>query len=101
MIELKLLVEEIDYESLSDTLVPLLVGSMKGSGILGDVLAGNSDLAVSMARSLLRRMPEEKKNELLLQLLEKNNAKVLEALEREAAKAGVKLKLAGLSAQIR
>ena len=103
MIELKILVDEIDYSSLADVLVPLLAAGMKDGkgGILGDVLAKNPDTAVSMARTILSKMSQEKKDELLLQMLEKYRDKLLTAGENALTKHGVHLRLCGYSAEKR
>ena len=56
MIELKILVDDIDYNSLTELLVPLLAEKLEKDGkggILGGVLSGNRNMAVSMARTLL------------------------------------------------
>lgn len=83
MIELKILVDEIDYSSLADLLVPLLAAGMKDGkgGILGDVLAKNPDTATAMVRTILSKMSQEKKDELLLQMLEKYHDKILGAAQ--------------------
>ena len=103
MIELKILLDDIDYQSLADVLVPLLAASMKNGkgGILGDVLAKNPDTAVSMARTILSKMPQEKKDELLLQLVDKYRDKLLQAGENALARQNIHLKLCGLSAEKR
>ena len=59
MIELKILVDDIDYNSLTELLVPLLAEKLEKEGkggILGGVLSGNRGMAVSMARTLLNTM---------------------------------------------
>ena len=56
MIELKILIDEIDYDSVADFLVPLLVEKLKKedrTGLFGSVLSGNSAMASNMARGLL------------------------------------------------
>ena len=103
MIELKILVDEIDYPSLTDVLLPLLAASMKDGkgGILGDVLAKNPDTAASMARTILSKMSQEKKDELLLQLMDKYRDKLLHAGEKALAEQNIHLKLRGFSAEKR
>ena len=65
MIELKILLDEVDYRSLSEVLIPALAESMaKDGGVLGGMLSQNKELAASMARTVLDKMPQEKKDEL-------------------------------------
>ena len=78
MIELKILLDEVDYRSLSEVLIPALAESMaKDGGVLGGMLSQNKELAASMARTVLDKMPQEKKDELLVQLLNRNRDKLL------------------------
>ena len=90
MIELKILVDDIDYNSLTELLVPLLAEKLEKEGkggILGGVLSGNRGMAVSMARTLLNTMPQAKKDE----LLQKGRAL--------AAKNGIRLQLCDVAAK--
>ena len=60
MIELKILLDEVDYRSLSEVLIPALAESMaKDGSVLGGMLSQNKELAASMARTVLDKMPQE------------------------------------------
>ena len=86
MIELKILLDEVDYRSLSEVLIPALAESMaKDGGVLGGMLSQNKELAASMARTVLDKMPQEKKDELLVQLPNRNRDKLLEKGLRQHA----------------
>ena len=102
MIELKILIDEIDYDSVADFLVPLLVEKLKKedrTGLFGSVLSGNSAMASIMARGLLEKLPQEKKDELVVQLLTKNRDKLLETGRTAAAKNGIRLQICDVSAK--
>lgn len=102
MIELKILIDEIDYDSVADFLVPLLVEKLKKedrTGLFGSVLSGNSTMASNMARGLLEKLPQEKKDELVVQLLTKNRDKLLETGRTAAAKNGIHLQICDVSAK--
>ena len=102
MIELKILVDDIDYNSLTELLVPLLVEKLEKDGkggILGGVLSGNRNMAVSMARTLLNTMPQAKKDELVVQLINKNRDKLLQKGRALAEKNGVRLQLCDVAAK--
>ncbi len=102
MIELKILVDDIDYNSLTELLVPLLAEKLEKDskgGILGGVLSGNRGMAVSMARTLLNTMPQAKKDELVVQLINKNRDKLLQKGRALAAKNGVRLQLCDVAAK--
>ena len=102
MIELKILLDEVDYRSLSEVLIPALAESesmAKDGGVLGGMLSQNKELAASMARTVLDKMPQEKKDELLVQLLNRNRDKLLEKGRTLAAENGVRLQLCDVSAR--
>ena len=102
MLELKILIDDVDYNSLTELLVPLLAEKLEKDGrggILGGILAGNQDMAVGMARTLLNTMPQEKKDELVVQLLTKNRDKLLETGRTAAAKNGIRLQICDVSAK--
>ena len=102
MLELKILIDDIDYNSVSELLVPLLAEKLEKDGkggILGGVLAGNPEMAVSMARTLLNSMPQEKKDELVVQLVTKNRDKLLQKGRELAARNGVRLQLCDVAAK--
>ena len=55
MIELKILIDELDYDSIAEYLIPAVAEKLRREekgGILGNVLAGNPDMAASMARTV-------------------------------------------------
>ena len=102
MLELKILIGDVDYNSLTELLVPLLAEKLEKDGrggILGGILAGNQDMAVGMARTLLNTMPQEKKDELVVQLLTRNRDKLLQKGRELAAKNGVRLQLCDIAAK--
>ncbi len=79
---------------------PALAESMaKDGGVLGGMLSQNKELAASMARTVLDKMPQEKKDELLVQLLNRNRDKLLEKGRTLAAENGVRLQLCDVSAR--
>ena len=102
MIELKILIDELDYDSIADYLIPALAESMakeRKGGVLGGVLAGNPEVFTSMARTLLHTMSQEKRDELLVQQLNKNRDKLLQKGSALAEKNGIKLHLYDVSAR--
>lgn len=96
MIELKLLVDEVDYDSLAETLLPLVQDKLRDSG---GMLSGSPEMAAAMVRTALRAMSQEKKDELLVQLVTKNRDKLLQKGGELAEKNGIKLHLYDVSAR--
>lgn len=74
MLELRILVDDIDYDSIAEYLIPAVAEKLRREekgGILGNVLAGNPDMAASVARTVLGTMSQEQKDQLLVQLVTK------------------------------
>ena len=102
MIELKILIDELDYDSVAEFLIPALAESMakeQKGGVLGGVLAGNAEMLTGMARTLLHTMSRDKQDELLVQLVNKNRAKLLEKGAKAAADKGIRVQLCDVSAR--
>ena len=94
MIELKILLDEVDYRSLSEVLIPALAESMaKDGGVLGGMLSQNKELAASMARTVLGAMSQEQKDQLLVQLVTKNREKLLDKGNQAARSRGIGVQL--------
>ena len=102
MIELKVLIDDVDYDSIAEFLIPLLADSMgreQKGGIPGGVLAGNPELITSMARKLLPTMTQDKRDELLVQLINKNRDKLLEKGMHAAHEKGIRVQLCDVTAK--
>ena len=102
MIELKVLIDDLNYDSIAEYLIPALAESMardQKGGILGGVLTNNPDMLTSMARTLLGTLSQEKRDELLVQLLNKNREKLLQKATKTATDKGIQVKLCDLTAR--
>ena len=100
MIELKILVDNIDYDSVADLLVPLIAEKMREGdkgGILGGILANNPSTATSMAHTLLKTMSQDKRDDLLLQLGTKYRDKLLQKGRELLDKNGVQMELCDIA----
>lgn len=86
--ELKLKIEDFDYESAVDVLTPFLLEHLKregGNPLLAKMLSGTPDMAKSAAKMILSHMSREKKDALLVRLLNENRASICRAIENYAA----------------
>ena len=102
MIELKILVDELDYDSVAEFLIPALAESMakdQKGGVLGGVLSGNPEMLTGMARKLLHTMSQDKRDELLVQLVNKNREKLLDKGAKAAADKGIRVQLCDVTAR--
>ena len=95
MLELRILVDNIDYDSIAEYLIPVVAEKLRREdkgGILGSVLAG-------MARTLLGAMSQEQKDRLLVQLVTKNREKLLDKGNRAARDKGIGVQLCDVAVQ--
>ena len=69
MFEVKILVDEIDYDALVDWIAPLAAEKMEEKGGVLGLLGRNREGLIGVARQLLKTMSQEKRDEFLLQLL--------------------------------
>lgn len=102
MLELRILVDNIDYDSIAEYLIPVVAERLRREdkgGILGSVLAGNPDMAAGMARTLLGAMSQEQKDRLLVQLVTKNREKLLDKGNRAARDKGIGVQLCDVAVQ--
>lgn len=100
MLELRVLLDDIDYGSLAEYLIPAVAEKLRRDqkgGILGSVLAGNPDMAASMAQKLLDTMSQEQKDQLVLQLLGKNREKLLDKGNELLRRRGIGAQLCDVS----
>ena len=96
MLELRILVDDIDYDSIAEYLIPAVAEKLRREekgGILGNVLAGNPDVAASVARTVLGTMSQEQKDQLLVQLVTTNREKLLDKGNQAARSRGIGVQL--------
>ena len=70
MLEVKILLDEIDYDALVDWIAPMAAEKMEEKGGVLGLLGRNREGLTGVARQLLKTMSQEKRDEFLLQLLE-------------------------------
>ena len=93
MLELRLLVDEIDYPQLLDKLEPLLAEHMEGKGGIWEVLGKNSGTLSGLAKTVLRNLPPDKREALLVQLADEQKERLLKKANAKASKMGTGLHL--------
>lgn len=98
MIELTIKVEHINYEDLTDLLLPMLREQVPQEG-LARYLLRSPDKTEALVKELLSRMPQSQRDELLVKYMNRNSGKAMDKLEDMAAKNGVSIKLRDISAK--
>jgi hypothetical protein len=95
MIELTVRLDEIDYDSLAEYLVPLFADKIDRGGILGGMLSKNKGMATGIVKTILSKMTQEQRDRLVAEQLTKNREKLLKAANEAAARQGIRGKVTG------
>ena len=99
MIEVRILLDDIDYDSLVELLLPLVAEKLEEKGGLMALLGRNKDGMAGVARHLLKTMSQEKRDEFLLQLLQEKKALVLKKANEKAGQLKAGVTVADISAR--
>ena len=89
MLEIRLVLDDLDYDSLAEFLLPLFAEKLKEQGGFRAMIAKNEDALASFAKQLLSSMSQEKKDELLIQLLREKKGVVLTKTNEAADRRGI------------
>ena len=90
--EIKIVIDEINYGDLAEKFLPYLAQK----DLLGGALGGISKMPSRLTRSLVDALPKEKKDELAVMLLEKNKSRILDKAERLAREQDVEVHFSDL-----
>ncbi len=97
MIEIKLLVNDIDYEKTAETLLPALAEHMRENGGALSALSGLFSMPGSFgtlsAKAILSKMSPSSKDELIAKCLLENKDKLISMLETAASDNGLVFKV--------
>ena len=100
MIEVKILVDSVDYDSIAEMLVPMLTEKIeKKGGIMGKLAGSQKDFVTNTARKMLSKMSQEKKDELVIDMVNKKHDLLIGKASALAASKGVGMKIRSISAK--
>jgi len=94
--KLTVTVNDIDYDSLADLLVPALAQQMENTWF--PVNLTENGKATDAAKAMLRRMPEKRKNALLCNAVNRNEEKIADLLMNAAREKGISLNISDIHA---
>lgn len=100
MIELNIKISDLDYDSLADLLMPMLSEHMEKSGLsfLGGMFSPNG-AGQSMAKAFFNRLSPDKKEEMIVNCLNGNKAKIISMLQNAARQQNIGVTLCDASAK--
>lgn len=93
MIELRITLDEIDYDRLAEYLVPLVAEKMGDKGGMGGLLSRSPAAMSMMVKKTLKNMNQKKRDEFMIKLLTEHKGSVLKKLNGSIGKrvSGVRL----------
>lgn len=89
MFEVKILVDEINYDALVDWIAPLAAEKMEEKGGVLGLLGRNREGLTGVARQLLKTMSQEKRDEFLLQLLTEKKELIIQKANEKSLSEGL------------
>ena len=99
MIEVKIVLDDIDYDQLVEWIAPLVAEKLEAKGGVLGLLGRNREGMTGVARQLLKTMSQEKRDEFLLQLLEEKKGLILQKANEKSQKEGLGVKAISLTAK--
>ena len=104
MIEIKIQIDNIDYDSAADTLLPLLADQLACSTdnpMLKQLFSGRQRLSLSAAKSFISVLPKEKKDELVVKYMNSNKVQLSQKLMQFAADNKIRLNIKNIEVENR
>lgn len=95
MLHIDIAVDELDYDALIELLLPLVADRLDKDSSLGKLVSGGGG---TMARALFKKLPRDKKDRAVAELVNKYNEKLIEKAEGYAARNGVRVRIDHISA---
>lgn len=97
MMEVKLLIDHIDYDSLVELLMPLVADTLQAKGGIVGKIGSKEEKLAKMAHKLLGRMSQEKKDGKLVELAAKKRDVIIEKISDAAEKKGIGVQICDIS----
>lgn len=95
--ELRIQIDDLDYGELAAQLLPLLPEGIDG---LGSGLLSGAKKNPALVKGLVNAMPQKKKEELVISLINRHSERIMKGLTKAAASRGVAVKVSNLRAGI-
>ena len=100
MIELKMLIDDMDYEALISRFLPQVIEKADPSELepWARLLILSKGLNASTISKIMSRLPQEKRDELAARYINKNRAKLAETLTKKASERGLRVHIRDVQA---
>ena len=97
MIEVKILVDDIDYDSVADLLMPIVGDKLQEKGGIVGKLGSKKERLSGVAHKVLGKMSQEKKDQTVVNLATKKHDLIIEKISGLVAKKGIGVKIKDVS----
>lgn len=97
MIEVKLLVDCIDYDSVVDLLMPVVGDKLQAKGGIVGKIGSKRETLTNLAHKLLGKVGQEKKDQTIANLAAKKRDVIMEKVSDIAAKKGIGVQICDIS----
>lgn len=98
MIKLEIDLKDIDYDSLIDQFLPVMIEKLRQSDNPASKLIA-SGMPAPMAKALLKRLPQSTKEQLTAELLNSNKDAITRFLQDTAAQNNIRLSIGDIRAK--
>ena len=100
--EIKINIDDIDYEALADRMMPLLISQLSNDreDVATRLMLLSQGFTESAVKMILSKMPKEKKDQLLVRLINKNKPQIMELIGEMALSQGIRLNVNDVEAKI-
>lgn len=99
MIEIRAVIDDIDYDLLTEFLLPIIAEKLEEKGGFRALIAKNKDALSTFAKQMITSMPQEMKDEFLLQLLDEKKSIVLDKANNKARKHEIGVRILDIDAR--
>lgn len=97
MIHIELTVDDLDYDMLIDRFLPIITEKLQQSNNPVAMLISNG-MPVSMAKSIVKQLPQDKKDQLAADLINQFSNKIECGAEKAASQNGIRVSVHDLKA---
>lgn len=99
--EIRINIDNIDYDALADRMMPMLIEQMANDkdDVVTRLMLLSQGFTESTVKMILSRMSQQKKDELLAKLINKNKSKIMGLFTDMAAGQGIRLTVTDVEAK--
>lgn len=98
--EIKINVDNIDYESLAELMMPMLLDHMSkdDEDLMSRLMLLSQGFTSSTVKLILSRMSQERKDELLIRMINKNKPRIMKFISDMAESQGIRMDVVDVEA---